>query len=557
MQRDAGNDSRTVHEFVRAYRRLALLVCLVAVLAGGSAFVVASLQTKMYEATARLVYGPLLDPANPDVQAYTLPAVLQTELKSVARSVQRQQAQGYVERLVVKADPNHAPYTLSVDTVIKTASNSWAALSARSRDPKVAMAAANAGARSFLAYRRTVELAQVEAELKYEQLQLSEYPTSAKTSDTYVSMLKVVNDLAARRGLLRKGGSSFRVAAPAVLPQTPYAPRPVATAFLTFLAVLAGGVGVLFLLGQRDYLLRDTAAVRSVLAFPLIGSVQRASEKTADVTGYSFATAQEALDATQARLEFLLGDREVKSLGVGGSEETDGAGLLACDLAVAMAVSGKRVGLIDGTPGRSLVSQCFELPNDLGVTSVVVDEVALTDAVHTVGLQSAGKRGPDAGGSGDGSLAVLCGGPESSDQGLIITSRRFASLIRQFGQDRDVVIVATPSLAEGDEAAAVAAAVDGLVVVVDVTAARRRSLQAVQSQIKAMECNVLGVVIMSEEVRPRADRAGIAEVADDATAQDIAAEATVAESRGSTEASGVDEEKEASPSSTSAGGSKA
>lgn len=520
MGREYGSDAGTIRELAEAYLRPALLVLLVAALAAASAFLVSSLQTKMYEATAHVVYGAKVDYANLDVQAYTTPAVLQAQLQSVPGAIALQQASGYVERAVSRLAPNHAPYSLSVDLIINPTSNSWAEVAGRSADPKTAMAAASAGASSFIAYRRVKELQQVQDELKNAQLQMRTFPPDTRTSDAYLSVFKIAKDLRARQDYIENGGSSFRIAQWGSLPTKAYSPRPVTTAFLAFIVVFVLGVGVLFLLDLRNVRLRDNRAVRRLLRLPVVGEVVRSSDGQGALAGYSFGTTRESLSVTVDNLEFMLADRDVKSLAIAGSEASDAAGVLACDLAVAMAGSGKRVGLIDGALQRGLVFRRFGLPGDPGVTNVVVHGTPLSDALHAVGMKRVGETDSGSASRAAPPLSILCGGgPRSSEPSLIVGSRRFATLIQEFAEERDLVIVASPPLVDREGAVAVASAVDGLVCVVDLSQSRRRTLDAAQDLIVTVDCDVLGAVILSEERRHRPTGGSTTALVDEASGE--------------------------------------
>lgn len=526
MERESGSDISTIRELAEAYLRSALLVLLVAALAGASAFFVSSLQTKMYEAAAHIVYGAKVDYANLDVQEYTSPAVLQAELQSVPGVIARQQASGYVEKSVSELVPNHAQYSVSVAVLINPSNNSWAEVVGRSSDPKTAMTAANEGARSFISYRRIEEMKQVKAELRNARLQLGAFPSGAESTDAYLSVFKVEKDLAARLTYIENGGSSFRIAESASLPTKPYSPRPATTAFLTFIVVFILGVGVLFLLDQRNVRLKDSRAIRRSLRLPVVGEVVRSYDERGALAGYSFGTTRESLSATVDNLEFMLADRDVKSLAIAGSEPSDAAGVLACDLAVAMAESGKRVGLIDGELQRGLVFRRFGLPGDPGVTTVVVHGAPLDDVLHAVGTEQVGETDSSPASRAARRLSILCGGgPESSEPSLIVGSRRFAALIKEFTEERDVVIVASPPLVDREGAVAVASAVDGLVCVVDLSQSRRRTLDAAQELIVTVDCDVLGTVILSKERRGQPAGDSTTASADEASGQRSQSEA--------------------------------
>jgi Mrp family chromosome partitioning ATPase len=496
VEPESGNGSRSVFEFARAYARVAILVLVIAALVGASAFVFSSLRTKMYEATARLVYGPIVDYANPSVEAYSTPAVLEAELQSVGGVIAGHAYRASAEKLVAARFPGHSHYTVSADAVINLTGNSWTAVTARSSNPRVAAAAANAAAAIFLEFRRAAELNQVESQLTATQAQMSNYSGSAaRTSNAYLTLFQAALNLKAQKANILKGNLDFRIIAPATAPDKPYAPKPLKTSVLAFLVALVVAVGLAALLEQRDVRLRDAAGVTNALALPLIGVVERVGQTRGESAGYAFATQRDSLLAARTNLDFLLADRGIRSLAVCGSEATDGASLFACDLAASMTLSGRRVALLDCDLGRDYPSQRFALSSGLGVIDVVTDEVALPDAVRAVGVE--GGADADPGASVAASIAVLCSGSPAADPRLIITSRRFAALVADCARTYDLAIVMAPPLKRSAEMVALAAAVDGLTCVVDLSAARKRTLESAQALLKGLACDVLGAVALS------------------------------------------------------------
>ena len=169
--------------------------------------------------------------------------------------------------------------------------------------------------------------------------------------------------------------------------------------------------------------------------------------------------------------------------------------------------------LVDGELRGGLLGRHFGLPIDPGMSSVVTGDVALADAVHTIDLQTSDERGSDANEDVHPSMAVLCSGSELADPQLVASSRSFASLISRLREEYDVLIVATPALAEGDEAAPVVATLDVLICVVERADSRRGTLESLKHSVNELDCDVLGAVVLSGKAGIRRGVTGTADVA--------------------------------------------
>jgi Mrp family chromosome partitioning ATPase len=91
-------------------------------------------------------------------------------------------------------------------------------------------------------------------------------------------------------------------------------------------------------------------------------------------------------------------------------------------------------------------------------------------------------------------LRVLTGGRHELPAGLI-ARERLRRLFRELQQDADFVLVDTVPVSTVADASAVAAAADGVILVVDLERARRRELLTAKRQLTNARAKVLGIVI--------------------------------------------------------------
>src|SRR6185295_14856325 len=90
----------------------------------------------------------------------------------------------------------------------------------------------------------------------------------------------------------------------------------------------------------------------------------------------------EAARAIRTNLMFMAPDKPFRRLLITSAGPSEGKTMVACCVAVAMAQAGQRVLLIDCDLRRPRLHRVFRLPNEVGVTSAMLDH-SLLDS-HTV-----------------------------------------------------------------------------------------------------------------------------------------------------------------------------
>ena len=103
----------------------------------------------------------------------------------------------------------------------------------------------------------------------------------------------------------------------------------------------------------------------------------------------------------------------------------------------------------------------------------------------------------------DGGLWVLPAGTPAPNPGDLVASHRFRELIRSLAQEFDALVVDTAPAAAGADLFSVAAAADGLVLVVSLGLTDREEAGRVAGQLRAEGVRVVGVVVNRVEPRGR------------------------------------------------------
>ncbi len=247
-----------------------------------------------------------------------------------------------------------------------------------------------------------------------------------------------------------------------------------------------------------------------VLRQPVLGRIPRISkrllgEHTVATLSDPDGHAAEAFRLVRTNLDFMSVDAHVHSLLVTSGIQGEGKSVTVANLAVAMALAGKKVIVVDGDLRRPRQHQYFGLDNEHGVSTVTTGKGPLDSALQKVVVTSSGNgangvdfEGWAAGSEGVTSLYVLTSGPLPPNPGEIVASRRFAGMIETLVSTADIVLVDSPALLAVGDTAALASTVDGLVFLVDMHVATRPMLERAAEQLGKLPCAALGIIVRTD-----------------------------------------------------------
>lgn len=170
----------------------------------------------------------------------------------------------------------------------------------------------------------------------------------------------------------------------------------------------------------------------------------------------------------------------------------DGKSTTAANLAMAIAASGEVVYLVDGDLRRSTVAGTFGLPNQGGLTDVLVGAASLTEVVHSIGAA--------------GRLRVLTAGSVAPNPTELLGSQRMGAVLREMVAE-GIVLIDAPPLLPVTDGAVLAASSDGAVLVASANRTTYEQLQTALEHLGRVSSTPLGI-ILNRVPRRRGDAMG-------------------------------------------------
>ncbi|MFE1647060.1 polysaccharide biosynthesis tyrosine autokinase [Microbacterium sp. P01] len=270
---------------------------------------------------------------------------------------------------------------------------------------------------------------------------------------------------------------------PAKLSQFPVSPN---VRLLTIAGAIAGLIaGVVFALLRRLLATRLTNAgdITALTDTPILGDVSQTPGSRplpalirADPTG----SAAESLRSIVANLRFADVDGKSKVLLITSGTSGEGKSSIGVSIAQIMAEQGAKVLLVDADLRRASVATYTQLEGSVGLTTVLLGDVSIADAVQIWG--------------NDG-LHILTSGVLPPNPGQLLTSDHLVEFIETVRASYDYVIFdSAPVLAVSDPLL-LAPVVDGIVLVARSRVTKRDMILRTITAFETTRVPILGIVL--------------------------------------------------------------
>ena len=188
----------------------------------------------------------------------------------------------------------------------------------------------------------------------------------------------------------------------------------------------------------------------------------------------------EAYRELRTNLRALGTEQGQRSLVVSSAVAEEGKTLVVANLGVAFAQAGLRVAVVDADLRFPMLARAFGLDAQNGLTSVLADGLPVEQALHRYDSLP---------------LEVLVGGQRPPNPSELLGSERFARVLRTLMDRADIVIMDAPALVPFTDAAILAQLASSIVLVIRPASTRKDHLQIAARALRAVDAEVLGVVL--------------------------------------------------------------
>lgn len=268
-----------------------------------------------------------------------------------------------------------------------------------------------------------------------------------------------------------------RVIAKAEFPESPISS-------LALNSISSGLIGALFFIATayileiRDKSIRTVEQAKELTGLTLLGIIPEfgkpsrlfpaTSDSEADniniiASNHSTSPVSEYYRMLRANLKFISAVKDLKVIVVTSSVPNEGKSSVAANLAVVMAQMENKVLLVDGDLHRPVQHMAWDIPDNKGLSNVILGQFDLDTAVKSVkqnlDVLTAGKEYID-------NLHIFDNEFSPPSPASMLDSKQMGNLVEDFTVNYDFVIIDAPSLSTAADAATLGQLADGILFVV-------------------------------------------------------------------------------------------
>lgn len=323
-------------------------------------------------------------------------------------------------------------------------------LEARARDTTSQAQAERTRLETILAGYRNTYAALVQS---YEQMRL----TAAQSADTVVLF------------------------EPAQVPREPVRPRRLMNTALAGVLGAMLAVAAAFVVEYLDDTLKTPDDVTRTLGLPTLSAIGRLEEGQSELimTADPLSPVSEAFRVLRTNIRYSSVDRPLQVLLVTSPGPVEGKSVVAANLALALAQAGLRTALVDADLRRPRQHRLFGLHPKEGLTGALL--AGSTDGR----LQPTEVEG----------LSLLPAGEKPPNPVELLGSQRMRELREELRGSFDAVVVDSPPVLIGADAAVLGQMADGVLLVVNAGETRRDAARQAVESLRQVGANVIGVVL--------------------------------------------------------------
>jgi capsular exopolysaccharide synthesis family protein len=275
------------------------------------------------------------------------------------------------------------------------------------------------------------------------------------------------------------------IASDAVIPLRPSYPRVTLNMLAAALLAVALAVGSVLLVERLDTRIHDPSTATRVAGFTLLSAIP--DMKRGDLEGQimigkleSDHAFLEAFRLLRNNIAFSSPDKVLKTIAVTSASKSEGKTTISTNLAIAMAMDGKRVLIIDADLRRPAVHAALGLSRDIGFTTVVNGIHSLGEAVQNTEHEN---------------LYALASGPLPPNPTEFLNSDKARALFTTTSETYDVVIIDSPPSSGLSDFQVISTVADGAILVVAIDSTRKQQLQMAVRMLRQANAPMLGTVL--------------------------------------------------------------
>ena len=193
----------------------------------------------------------------------------------------------------------------------------------------------------------------------------------------------------------------------------------------------------------------------------------------------SSSTLTEDFRRVRANVLYQMSQKNLKTILVTSSFHGDGKSFISGNLAIIMALDGKKTVFVDANLRSPIGRLIFNLPNRNGLTSHVSGYFKLNEIIQKTETEN---------------LSFISSGPIPPNPAEVLSSPKMKALIEELKNQFEVIIIDTPSLNVADTIG-LSMVVDGCIYIIDADGTKEDEASKRLGQLQKVEAPILGTIL--------------------------------------------------------------
>lgn len=292
----------------------------------------------------------------------------------------------------------------------------------------------------------------------------------------------------------------IKVLEPSSASPEPTSPRKLRTLAVALVLGLFAGLAVASAQELTDPRLRSDEQIDAALGLPVLAAIPAMPPAFSQMMRAQSVVLEPRSDVADAFRMVRTGvyyarpdHPKVRTILVTSPGQEEGKTTLASNLAIVMAMTRERVLLLDADMRRPSQHRMFEIPNDLGLSSVLenegesngADESGWEHAIVPTDIKN---------------LDILPCGPVPIDPAGLLNSPKFSELLEQLSARYDRIVLDAPPVLMAPDARILASSCDATVLIARARRLSRKACEMACDDLVSVGAHLVGVVV--NDVRP-------------------------------------------------------
>jgi capsular exopolysaccharide synthesis family protein len=312
-------------------------------------------------------------------------------------------------------------------------------------------------------------------------------PEFTRVANLIVSLQQTQSTLQAA-SQLSSGSAGAALINQAKMPVYPSSPKKTENALIGLAIGLLLGVGLAFLVDRLDDSIKSKHDIDEISnGIPLVGLIPEVPgwRDRDDAHVITLESPQsvpaEAYRTLRTSVQFLGIEQPLTVVGVTSPNQGEGKTTTLANLAVSAAKAGLRVVIVCCDLRRPRIHTFFGQSNEIGLTSVLLGEASLDDAVQDIDEQPR--------------LRLLASGPIPPNPAELLNVSRVEQVLQSLARTSDLVLIDCPPVIPVTDSLLISRMVDGMLVVGHARRTHKRELQRALELFGQIDGRVVGTIL--------------------------------------------------------------